>query len=198
MDFGLHIGTRGPAATGDGLRAIARRAEEAGLAWLGLNDHVVTAAAVDSRYPYSATGVWPAADTGTCLEQITALSHIACGETELLRKWWIIGNNRDCPGIGGTLGVRGGEERPDGPAGKLEIRDAAARKRGKIPQRRAAEKGEKKRGRQASSSQVANISSMRAMSSAERSRKGRAGMAAPPNGRPSPGRASRPNWWVPA
>ena len=44
MDFGLHIGTRGPAATGDGLRAIARRAEETGLARTGLNDHVVTAA----------------------------------------------------------------------------------------------------------------------------------------------------------
>ena len=84
MDFGLHIGTRGPAATGDGLRAIARRAEEAGLARIGLNDHVVTAAAVDSRYPYSNSGVWPAADTGTCLEQITALSHIAA-VTERIR-----------------------------------------------------------------------------------------------------------------
>ncbi len=77
MDFGLHIGTRGAAATPEGLQAIARRAESAGLNWLGFNDHVIVTGAVESRYPYSESGAWPAADTGTCLEQLMAIAHVA-------------------------------------------------------------------------------------------------------------------------
>lgn len=77
MDFGLHVGTRGAAGTPEGLRAIARRAEDAGLAWLGFNDHVIVAGAVESRYPYSETGRWPAADTGACLEQLMTIAHVA-------------------------------------------------------------------------------------------------------------------------
>ena len=77
MDFGLHIGTRGATGTPEGLQAVARRAEAAGLAWLGINDHVVVAGAAASRYPYSESGAWPAADTGTCLEQLMAIAHVA-------------------------------------------------------------------------------------------------------------------------
>lgn len=84
MDFGLHIGTRGAAGTPDGLQAIARRAEAAGLATLGINDHVVVAGAVASRYPYSDSGAWPAADTGECLEQLMAIAHVAA-VTERIR-----------------------------------------------------------------------------------------------------------------
>ncbi len=84
MDFGLHVGTRGAAATPEGLQVIARRAEAAGLATLGFNDHVVVTGTVDSRYPYSDSGVWPAADTGACLEQLMTIAHVAA-VTERIR-----------------------------------------------------------------------------------------------------------------
>ena len=84
MKFGLHLGTRGVAATPDGIRAVAQRCEQSGFDYFGFNDHVVIARQVDSRYPYSDSGIWPAADTGTCLEQITALTYVA-GVTDRLR-----------------------------------------------------------------------------------------------------------------
>ena len=73
MDFGLHIGTRGPGATSEGLKAIAQKCEASGFTTLGFNDHVITANVVDSKYPYSETGIWPAADTGTCLDQLMTI-----------------------------------------------------------------------------------------------------------------------------
>ena len=84
MDFGLHVGTRGPGATPEGLQAIARKCEAVGYSTLGFNDHVITANTVDSKYPYSESGVWPAADTGTCLEQLMTIAFVA-GVTEKLR-----------------------------------------------------------------------------------------------------------------
>lgn len=83
MDFGLHVGTRGAAGTPDGLQAIARRAEAGGLAWLGFNDHVVVADAAASRYPYSESGAWPAADTGECLEQSMTITYVAAVTTRI-------------------------------------------------------------------------------------------------------------------
>jgi len=84
MDFGLHVGTRGAGATPEGLQAIARKCEASGYATLGFNDHVITANAVDSKYPYSESGIWPAADTGTCLEQLMTIAFVA-GVTEKIR-----------------------------------------------------------------------------------------------------------------
>ncbi len=84
MDFGLHVGTRGAGATPEGLQAIARQCEASGYATLGFNDHVIIATAVDSKYPYSKSGIWPAADTGTCLEQLMTIAFVA-GVTEKIR-----------------------------------------------------------------------------------------------------------------
>jgi len=84
MDFGFHLGTRGVGQTPDGLRRLAQHLEAHGFAYLGLNDHVVTPAAVASSYPYSESGVWPAADTGTCLEQLVTLGYLAA-VTERIR-----------------------------------------------------------------------------------------------------------------
>ena len=70
MDFGLHLGTRGIAATPQGLTALAQRADALGFGHLGFSDHIVIARQVDSRYPYNESGDWPAVDTGTCLDQL--------------------------------------------------------------------------------------------------------------------------------
>ncbi|MSO75776.1 MAG: TIGR03619 family F420-dependent LLM class oxidoreductase [Alphaproteobacteria bacterium] len=77
MKFGLHLGMRGPAAAPDSLIAIATLAEALGFEHLGFSDHVVIATEVASVYPYTKTGRWFAADTGTCLEQVTVMSFVA-------------------------------------------------------------------------------------------------------------------------
>lgn len=84
MKFGLHLGTRGPAAEPDSLLRIARRAEALGFHHLGLSDHVAVAAKVDTTYPYTKSGSWFAEDTGVCLEQVTTLAFLAAG-TERIR-----------------------------------------------------------------------------------------------------------------
>ncbi len=84
MDFGLHLGTRGAAAQPDGLRALARKADELGFAYLGLSDHIIIAHSIDSKYPYSDDGNWPGVDSGDCLDQLTCLTY-AAAVTEKIR-----------------------------------------------------------------------------------------------------------------
>jgi probable F420-dependent oxidoreductase len=83
MKFGLHLGTRGPAAEPDQLVVIARKAEALGFHHLGFSDHVVIATKVDSVYPYTPTGQWFAQDSGICLEQITTLSFVAAATSRI-------------------------------------------------------------------------------------------------------------------
>ena len=77
MDFGLHLGIRGPGANPDTLKIIAQEAERLRFAYLGFSDHVVIAQTVDSHYPYTKDGRWFAEDSGECLEQITTLGFVA-------------------------------------------------------------------------------------------------------------------------
>ena len=83
MDFGLHLGVRGPAAQPDSLRIIAEEAELLGFTHLGLSDHIVIANKVNSPYPYTKTGKWFAEDNGECLEQLTTLSFIAASTSHI-------------------------------------------------------------------------------------------------------------------
>ena len=46
MDFGLHLGVRGPAAQPDSLRIIAEESELLGFTHLGISDHIVIAVPV--------------------------------------------------------------------------------------------------------------------------------------------------------
>ena len=77
MDFGLHLGTRGPVAQADNIRAVAERADRLGLTYLGFSDHVVIGRDIASRYPYSESGDWPGASSGFCLEQLVCLAYAA-------------------------------------------------------------------------------------------------------------------------
>jgi alkanesulfonate monooxygenase SsuD/methylene tetrahydromethanopterin reductase-like flavin-dependent oxidoreductase (luciferase family) len=81
MDFGLTIPTRGPLATPESVAAFARRAEELGFSHLAVPDHVVVPRAIDSRYPYSASGEFPGAASGACFDQFTLLAYIAAINT---------------------------------------------------------------------------------------------------------------------
>src|SRR5262245_48924008 len=77
MDVGLTIPTRGPLATPQGIATLVRRAEELGFDHLSVSDHVVVPRSIQSRYPYSESGAWPAAASGACLEQFTLLAYLA-------------------------------------------------------------------------------------------------------------------------
>lgn len=83
MDFGLHLGTRGAASTADGLRAIAQRADQLGLAYLGFSDHIVFTREASSQYPYSADGRHPMQTHGFCLDQLTCMTYAAAVTTKI-------------------------------------------------------------------------------------------------------------------
>ena len=84
MQFGLHLGLRGPAGKPDSLARMARRAEAAGYGYLGVSDHVVIARNPGTAYPYTKDGRWFAEDTGECLEQVTTVGFLAAA-TERIR-----------------------------------------------------------------------------------------------------------------
>ncbi len=77
MEYGLGIPTRGPLAERSSIEAIARKAEDLGFSWLSVSDHLIVPRSIDSRYPYSASGTFPGAAGGDCLEQFTLLSFLA-------------------------------------------------------------------------------------------------------------------------
>jgi probable F420-dependent oxidoreductase len=77
MNLGLHLGTRGAAASREGLMALAQCADRLNYSHLGFSDHIVFTRASDSRYPYSASGRHPVSGSGVCLEQIGCLTFAA-------------------------------------------------------------------------------------------------------------------------
>src|SRR5262245_15484773 len=83
MDFGVNVMTRGITGGPEGLVAMARRAEELGFAHVTANDHLVVPNRIASRYPYTATGDWPGARAGECLEQITVLGFLAAATSRI-------------------------------------------------------------------------------------------------------------------
>ena len=64
MDIGIATNSRGECSTRQGYSAVAKRAEQLGFAFIGVNDHLVVPRAVASRYPYSEDGTWAGAAAG--------------------------------------------------------------------------------------------------------------------------------------
>ena len=80
MRFGVTVGNigafgdpRGPAACIE----VAQAAEALGFDSVWTNDHVVIPASIESRYPYNATGVFPAPASVPCYEPLTMMSALA-------------------------------------------------------------------------------------------------------------------------
>jgi probable F420-dependent oxidoreductase len=84
MEIGIATNSRGECSTRQGYGAVARRAEQLGFSFIGVNDHLVVPRDVGSRYPYSEDGLWAGRTAGECLDQLTTLAFIA-GCTERLR-----------------------------------------------------------------------------------------------------------------
>ncbi len=77
MQFGFSLPTRGPLTTPENLATLVERAEEFGFDIVSVSDHVVIPRAIDSRYPYNATGEWSGDASGACLEQLSLLTFVA-------------------------------------------------------------------------------------------------------------------------
>jgi probable F420-dependent oxidoreductase len=62
VQFGVHLPHFGPSVSRDGLRRFARRADALDFHSVWASDHIAWPEHIDSPYPYTATGVWPAHD----------------------------------------------------------------------------------------------------------------------------------------
>src|SRR5262249_36673794 len=84
MKFGLSTVTRGVFSTRESYRAVAVAAERAGFDFLSVSDHVVVPANLKSKYPYTASGAFSAAEEGYCLDLLATIAFLS-GCTERLR-----------------------------------------------------------------------------------------------------------------
>ncbi|MDP1907087.1 MAG: LLM class F420-dependent oxidoreductase [Hyphomicrobium sp.] len=84
MQFGISTLSRGLYTSRAAYMAVAQAAERAGFAFLSVNDHLVVPANLDSAYPYTAGGVWSAAEHGHCFDQLATLAFLS-GCTSRLR-----------------------------------------------------------------------------------------------------------------
>jgi probable F420-dependent oxidoreductase len=82
--FGLDVGIYGPLAEPKTITTLAKFAEDAGFQSIWLADHVVFPAKFSSKYPFSATGSFPAPVTDPLLEPIAAMGVLA-GATSRIR-----------------------------------------------------------------------------------------------------------------
>lgn len=77
MKIGLTLPMRGPLANPRDIKTLVERAEALGFDHLGVNDHIIVPKAIDSRYPYSATGAFPGSASGECLDLFALLAFVA-------------------------------------------------------------------------------------------------------------------------
>jgi probable F420-dependent oxidoreductase len=82
--FGLDVGIYGSLAQPETITGLAQFAEEAGFHSIWLADHVVFPAQIESKYPFSATGKFPAPTADPLLEPIAAMGVLA-GATKRIR-----------------------------------------------------------------------------------------------------------------
>lgn len=82
MKYGFSLRVRGNQANHDGIVAIARHGELLGFASATIADHVVVPVAVESQYPYDASGIHPT--TGDAIEPLSLMAFVA-GATTTLR-----------------------------------------------------------------------------------------------------------------
>ena len=84
MKYGIMLPSRGELARPENIIPIARKADELGFEVMMFPDHVVLPNEVDSPYPYTESGIFPATDTNEATEQLTMLAFLA-GQTESIR-----------------------------------------------------------------------------------------------------------------
>ncbi len=84
MQIGFSAPTRGPLSSADNLTRVVDAGEAIGFDYVTISDHVVFPADIQSRYPYSSSGEFPAGSQGDRQEQLTTAAFLA-GRTSRLR-----------------------------------------------------------------------------------------------------------------
>ncbi len=84
MQFGFNAPTAGPLSSPGPLAEICQGGEALGFDYATFSDHVVIPTEIDSTYPYSATGEFPAGSRAGRHEQLTEVAWVA-GKTTKLR-----------------------------------------------------------------------------------------------------------------
>ena len=82
MRYGFYLPTRGGCATPDALETIVQRGEALGFHSVMIADHLVFPTTIDSKYPYTVSGVFPGG--GDALDQLSLMAFVA-GRTQRLR-----------------------------------------------------------------------------------------------------------------
>lgn len=84
MEFGFYVPTRGPLSAPENMKTLVARGEELGFGYLAFADHVVVPRSVESTYPYSDGGDWPAGRDGEFFDQLSVMAYLA-GQTKTAR-----------------------------------------------------------------------------------------------------------------
>ncbi|MDE2844685.1 MAG: LLM class flavin-dependent oxidoreductase, partial [Chloroflexota bacterium] len=84
VTFGCSLPSRGPMASPQALRSLARRAEELGFDSAWVSDHIILPRQVDSFYPYSPDGVPVFSPDQPYYDPLSTLNFLA-GCTQRLR-----------------------------------------------------------------------------------------------------------------
>ena len=82
MRYGFYLPTRGGCATPDALETIVQRGEALGFHSVMIADHLVFPTKIESKYPYTVSGVFPGG--GDALDQLALMAFVA-GRTQRLR-----------------------------------------------------------------------------------------------------------------
>ena len=83
MQIGFNAPTTGPLIEPDSLRHIITEGEALGFDYLTVSDHIMVPRNLDSKYPYTDSGEFPAGTAAAWLEQLTTTAYIAALTTKL-------------------------------------------------------------------------------------------------------------------
>ena len=83
MLFGFNAPTSGPLSVASELTKIVVGGEAMGFDYATISDHLVIPTAIDAKYPYTASGEFPAGSSGGRNEQLTEVAWLAAKTTRL-------------------------------------------------------------------------------------------------------------------
>src|SRR4029453_5818344 len=84
MQIGFNAPTTGPLIETDSLVRIVTEGEVLGFGYVTISDHIMVPRNLQSKYPYTGTGEFPAGASAAWLEQLTTAAYLA-GLTKKLR-----------------------------------------------------------------------------------------------------------------
>ena len=77
MQIGFNVPTSGPLIEPDSLTRIVTEGEALGFDYVTVSDHIMVPRNLDSKYPYTGTGEFPAGASAAWLEQLATTAYIA-------------------------------------------------------------------------------------------------------------------------